>query len=360
MPRKLDPCCPALYKYQIVRYTHFDVSPGATFVLTSDPWSYLEAYLDARIKKTRGDNKKNNERALYYARLAKAFYEASNSIELPAKATLVYYGLLNLMKCFISTKGIELGLITEHHGLGYGENSLEVKINSPAKHVINIFHEMAKCLGASIQGKEVLSLRDVLAQIPEIHEIAYTLNLLPNNERIFVPVKIEFCVNEQKDRLFTEIGYEKKSEARIKRLPERFCNGHRRAYFRLKTDQQDWVIYRSLKKKHLTKTNCPAIYANIQEEYRRFHIWSILSRDGYKYYCNLSDPRYPQLCYVIMLMFYLGTVARYRPAEMGKLLGGEFSPVIREAVILCPMQYLYQMLSLITKSICVIPYALLR
>lgn len=63
MARQPEVGHPAMYKYQIIRYTHFDVSPGATFVLTSDPWSYLEAHLDNRITKTRGDNKKNNKRA---------------------------------------------------------------------------------------------------------------------------------------------------------------------------------------------------------------------------------------------------------------------------------------------------------
>jgi len=225
---------------------------------------------------------------------------------------------------------------------------------------MNIFYETTKCFGTSVTAREVLGLKEIFAQIPEVHEIAYTLGLLVNNKRYFVPVKIEFLVNGNKDKVFTELSYEKRSETRIPNLYNNFYESHMITYFKpIETNGND-VTFRSQRWKGISSSNWPAIYANIQKEYKKFDIWSILSRSGYKYYRNLSKPKYHQLCYVIILMYYLGSVARYRPQEMQDLLAGEMSPLIGEAITICPKQFLYQMLSLITKQICVVPYALLR
>ena len=363
MPRTPEQSYPAKYKYQIVRYSHFNVNPGATFVLTADPWSYLFAYLDRKTKKSRSSNKQCYARSLYYARLAKGFYTSSESVELPTKATLVYYGFLNLMKSYISAKGVELGKQREHHGLSL-EKSFSITIHSPPKvksKTIFIFHETSKHLETSITTKEVMTLKEVIAHIPEIHELAYTLGLLPDNKRRFVPVNIDFLVNDQKNKVFTELSYDKKSETRIKNLLNRFYKGHINAYFKPGESKDNNVVFRckSNRRKSVSSSNWSRIYGNIQREYRKFNIWSILSRNGYKYYCNLSEPKYHQLCYVIILMYYLGTVVRYKPQEMQTLLEGEMSPLVGEAITVCPKQFLYQMLGLITNQICVVPYSLL-
>ena len=117
MARSLEKGIPALHKYQSVHYFHFDVEPGASLVLTSDPWSYLYAWLSQKIKISRGKNRKCLERALFYAELSEGFYKASDTTQLPTKGTHTYYGMLNLVKCFISVKGIELEKTWEHHGI---------------------------------------------------------------------------------------------------------------------------------------------------------------------------------------------------------------------------------------------------
>src|SRR5262245_7493375 len=102
MPRRPDVGVPALFRYQRVVYSHVDIDPGQSLLLTADPWSYLRACLTQDIAGTRGQKRASLERARYYAALAEGFYIAAQDTVLPTRGTLAYYGMLNLVKCFLS------------------------------------------------------------------------------------------------------------------------------------------------------------------------------------------------------------------------------------------------------------------
>jgi YaaC-like Protein len=87
MPRPLEKGISALYEYQDVKYFHFDVPPGTSYVLTADPWSFLQAWIIQRLPKKRSTNRKCLTRARYYAELAADFYHAAETTEFPIKAT---------------------------------------------------------------------------------------------------------------------------------------------------------------------------------------------------------------------------------------------------------------------------------
>jgi len=356
MGRKPEPGEPAKYKYQSVRYTHFDVGPGASFALTADPWSYVYAYLTTQLQHKRAKNRECLERALYYVELAEGFYKAAETVELPTQATLVYYGLLNLAKCFISVEGVPLEIAgkPEHHGLMLGNREDGVVTTGRPRGSTSIYYEFTARLGRPATDKREWRFGDVCGQVPEIHAMAHTLGHVPR--RLFVPVEIGFLVNRSRDKLFTEVKYEKKHETQIAGLRNAFYRDARQRYFAGPEERNGWIVFRS-KKRSVTNANWPRIYANIRKDYKRFDLTCILTVNGYRYYCNLSRPPYHQLCFVLMMMFYLGAVARYRPTEMRKLLTGELAPIVAEAVAVCPRQYLYQMAGMITKSVCVVPYA---
>ena len=56
-------------------------------------------------------------------------------------------------------------------------------------------------------------------------------------------------------------------------------------------------------------------------------------------------------------MFYLGHSARYRPSEIEEIMQGELRPLATEAVAILPKQFMYQLVSLITGKLCMIPYS---
>jgi hypothetical protein len=359
MSKPLEEGLPALYKYQSVKYHHVDVAPGANLILTADPWSYLYAWLSKQAKKHKGHRKNCLVRAIYYAKLAESFYKAGESIELPAKSTLIYYGMLNIVKCYLSVCYVELGKDYEHHGLSMPIGTkLTVEISSETNGN-PIFAKFAKFLKTPITTKETMSLKDIALQIPEIHEMSHNTGIGSSGRRQFLPVEIQILVSQAKDRIFSEIKYEKKHEERVD--VDKFYRGQVKDYFRSQENVNNNIIYRSKKRKKLTHNakSWNAVYKNILKEYGFFNINSILTRDGYRYYCNLHPGKLNQLCYPLILMFYFGSVARYRPAETEYLLSSEWRPIVGEATTMIPTQFLYQMVSRITSSICVLPKALI-
>ena len=70
---------------------------------------------------------------------------------------------------------------------------------------------------------------------------------------------------------------------------------------------------------------------------------------------DLKPGCYHHLSFSLALLFYLGSVARYRPTEVEDLLVTELCPLISEAIAVIPQHFLYQMLGYITNNVCVIP-----
>jgi hypothetical protein len=358
MPRHFEKGNPALYKYQDVKYFHFAVPPGTSYVLTADPWAFLQAWLVQRLPKKRSKNRQCLTRARYYSQLAADFYHAAEATEFPIKATIAYYGMLNLVKCFLSVRGIELESTWEHHGLTLPLNTKQtIQVSKPSDG-ISIFAEFAKLLGKPVSSSHTLSIKDVICHIPELHEMTHSLGQLPWSRRKFLPIQIDFLVNNSKDKLFTEIKYEKRNEARVN--TDKFEKGARKGYFIKRGEENGWIIYRSKNRKPVSQKNFPQIYHNIQSEYSHFDLTSLLTRSGYKYYCDLQPGRYHHLSFALALLFYLGSVARYKPTEVEELTTGEFSPLVSEALAVIPRQFLYQLVSSTTGNVCVIPQAKLE
>ena len=68
MPR-YDEGEPALYQYQKVQYFHFEVPPATSYILTADPWSFLQWWIIQKIPKKRSENRACLTRAKYYSEL---------------------------------------------------------------------------------------------------------------------------------------------------------------------------------------------------------------------------------------------------------------------------------------------------
>ena len=353
MAREIQPGVPAKYKYNPVRYSHVPIRPGQSAVLTADPWSYLHGYLLQTGSKKRGDNRRNLERANYYARLAEDFYRAGELVDLPTQGTLLYYGMLNLVKCLLSADGVPLESQIEHHGLNLApEMKFELNIPGASKQSVNIFAEFARVLGTPVAGKHHAKLQDAVAHVTELHAICSNLGFIRRPK--FLPVDINFLTNAEHTYLFTEVGFSKGHE---QTLPtKKFLSGERKAYFIECPDRDGKAVYRSKSRKRLRK-NWKAVYGNVLKEYSKFRFTSVLTRNGYRYYCDLEPGDYHHLCYALMVMFYIGSAARYRPSEVEEVLNGPLRPLVTEAVALCPRQFLYQLVSLITGQLCVIPYA---
>jgi len=275
----------ATYHHTKLFYTPFNSQAAAPPVLTADPWSFLMASLAQKVEKSRGDNKNRLTKAAYYAAQAEAFYKTGRNSRQPTKATLVYYGMLNLVKCFLSVRGTDLEMKHEHHGLQIplGEK-LKVQVPGRTKSGVNIFHTFSKEFDVN-PTMELIDVRDILKHIPELHQISFSLGLLPNDQRCFLPVNIDLLTDENEGHLFSEIRYSKKQDSLVR--TSRFLIGERRKYFKDPREENGQIIFRCKKRKSFTWDNLPRIYQNIIKEYSKFDIAMLLTRDGYKYYVDL-------------------------------------------------------------------------
>jgi hypothetical protein len=351
---ELSPGKPAKCKYRPVRFSHIFVEPHEMAVLTADPWSFLHSYLLQKKTKSAGENRKGYERARYYSKLAEDFYKASESSDIPTKGTLLYYGMMNLVKAFLSVKKVKLEDIPEHHGLTNTHGrKYSLTVSGKMKGCTNIFLEFARLLSAPVLGKHEINLRHILPHIPELHAIANNSGIVKKPKML--PVNIQFLVNENNTYLFTEISFDKSTEHTID--TSKFYKGKRKEYFKSGAPSAGKVVYRSKARKKLTPNNWSRVYKNILKEYEGMGLSSVLTRSGYRYYCPMQDAQYHHLCYTYLFMFYLGHSARYRPTEITEILEGELRAVVAEAAALCPRQFMYQLVSLITNKLCVIPYA---
>ena len=357
MPKALTVGKPAIYNHGGVRYSPFGAKPGQALALTSDPWSFLGSHLRREKQKSRKERRVCFDRALYYAELAHSFFHASESTPLPAKCTLVYYGALNLAKCFICTRGKLLGESTESHGLSpSGETDKDIQVSKRAKNHVNIFHEFVVALGSEQPTNTHLSLAECISHIPELHELAVQTGALGARKRNFLPVEIQILVDASEVWLFSDFCYWKKNETQVEAA--KIMAGERANYFLPQRQiEKGKVAHRCKRRKRFSWANFERIYGNLCKEYSKFDIAVLLGRDGYRYYCDLNKPRYHHLAYTFLILFHFGTLTRYNPKGTEELMNGEFRPVLSEAIELCPAQLLYQLVSYITETTCVMPFA---
>jgi hypothetical protein len=185
--------------------------------------------------------------------------------------------------------------------------------------------------------------------------MAFTLHHVPEKKRGFLPLEILFLLTENDDYLFTEVRYEKKQVPRVD--TDKFLSGSRKQYFRDGTEHDNFFSHRAKRRKACTWKTLPRLYQNICKEYAAFDICSLLTPSGYKYYCDIRSPTYHHLSYSLLMMFYIGTAARYRPLEISELLNSDMRPLISEALAIIPGQVLYHLVGLCTQRTCVVPFA---
>lgn len=346
---------PARTDYRPLLYSHIKISPGADSVLTADPWSYLHSQLLQDTRGRRGKNKQNLERAIFYLGLAQNYYRASDAADLPAKATLLYYGMLNLVKVWLSTRGVKLETLIEHHGLMLPLGStLTVRVQAPPTNKISIFAEFSEALGKPFKAQAPVSLHDAILQVPELHSTRRSFSR--EAKQNFLRVDIQFLTDSDHRKLVTTLDYNKRDEDSVK--SRKIYQGARKEYFKEPVAVGERVRLLSKKvRRPASLRNSSVVYKKILKEYDEFDLCTLLTRKGYRYYINLEPGRYHHLAYTFLILYYLGTAARYRPMAMDQILNGDFRQSVTEACAICPRQFLYQLTCHITESVCVVPYA---
>lgn len=352
--------------FKSVKYFQFGNSAGAPFILTSDPFSYLQAWLDNKIngiKKDRGKTRNLYIKGKYFADLSQGFYQSAKQAKMPSKGTLLYYSFINLVKTFLLVNRYDLETKMEHHGVSLPSDSkTKLKLANLNGDGISIFHEFAKTIGIEINNGDGLDINfdDLLRELPEVHEIGYALNLFPKTKRKFLPIEIIIRTNKPRNKIFYTVSYEKKFDKIMK--TDKLLKG----VFKKKLYPIDCESDSSKKyyRSHLffNYTNTSDIswnraYKKICADVEDLRITPMLTRLGYRNYLNLEPYRMHRLSAALGFTYYIGTIARYRPTLNEEILKGDYQSIIQEAVNSVPNQFFYLMVSHITNQVCAIPMA---
>lgn len=351
--------------FKAVKYFPFKNSAGDPFILTSDPFSYLQAWLDNKIieiKKDRGKRKSKYVKAKYFADLSEGFYTSSKQARMPSKGTMLYYSLINLVKAYLLVNKYDLETTTEHHGISLPSTSkTKLKLVNPNGEGISIFHEFSKTIGIELNngdGKD-LKFDDILRELPEVHEIGYALNLFPQTKRKFLPIDLVIRTTPNRKKIFYTLSYEKKFDKLMKtdklgkglfktKLTPLECSDDTRKYYKSN------LIFNYT---HSSDKSWNIAYPKLCADIWDLRITPMITRNGYRNYLNLEPTRLHRLTAILAFAYYIGTVARYRPTLNNEILKGKYQSIIYEAINSCPNQFFYLMVSHITNQICAIPMA---
>jgi hypothetical protein len=99
----------------------------------------------------------------------------------------------------------------------------------------------------------------------------------------------------------------------------------------------------------------------LADSIRGIGVWSVLTTQGNRFYFGTFPPReqLPALGSTYAVMFYLGSVTRYKPHDFDKIVTRKHSWLIGEFLNTQPMQFLYGLASHVGGVEVVRPYGLL-
>jgi hypothetical protein len=108
---------------------------------------------------------------------------------------------------------------------------------------------------------------------------------------------------------------------------------------------------------HKSNISWNKAYSKICKQIEKLNIATMLTRSGHRYYLNLQPSQLSQQTNYFLLLFYMGSAARYRPTLFEEFLQGEYQAIFNEVLSTSPDQFLYSMVSHITNKVCAVPMA---
>jgi hypothetical protein len=328
-------------------------------VYTTDPWSVIKS----AIRQDCPEHERADASA--FAAQAEEFYRAAANAQTPhGRPLLLYYSFLNLAKALCLHRGNNRVLGYVGHGLRDKNVDSAVAIDeavvegfpSTSGHP-QIFHEfMSSALNLGLAATTTYSIRDVLASSLVGHRL-WTEAASASDRFLRVDVKI--LHGNASGTLWLRAGIPRGSlkrrglnQSEVTSLG--FGKGWR-AVSRSKPKSKPksamifWEQVSPIKYRGRPSDDLDALIATarlvfyrsltIAEPFRHYYVY--VRPDGYEKHHQLAS-RY-------ILLFFLGSVTRYHPADFSKYLDGKYGPFLAEFLASEPGQMLFEMACLFLK-----------
>jgi hypothetical protein len=332
----------------------------------SETWEFLiDLASDSLDKKLAG-------RASSFIVQAFDFFQAAQNPQIGSKPLLYYYSFLNLAKTALLVSGVALPERVRHGIREDTKNSRDRSRFEGHKLIIDrakpthseIFAEFARLFGLNLTSNKSIRVIDALSQVPSVHR---TFARIRKQPEILLPIK-DLNVYSDGTELWTRLVVEArhaKSKDNIveglKRIP------FRRWFSRVESGNDKEVWYDSInvqRSGRWFKTASAELHKTIWPSAgsARIPFSAILTPDGYRYYIwNEGPSKYLHpLVATFAVMFYLGSITRYRPYAFDSALEGGSAWVVWEFMATGAAQFLYTLASHLAETEVVRPYADIR
>ncbi len=331
-----------------------------TRVFASDPWPIITSSIEKNIKATR-----NRSEALAYCEQSQDFFRSAQIARVSAaKPILLYYAFMNLAKSFILLRMVRPELSNAYHGL----ENVDVSQNTLTAAKLQAHRYKAEIKKTNIfdafyyalykrhipADKNIYNLRDVIPQVVVGHRLwleAANNTLLRNHKERFVSVeKLQFMHDKKRKELWVNIWLERSALTRFEYGISEFVNkadsGNWRA---VRADESRYICYEQ--KKVTRHSGSPADRLPEIADTMKTVFWQTVNSDEpysrFYLYANPSQNNQvlPQLLSIYAIMFYLGSITRYRPLWYDEISDSEFGAFVQSFIDSQPTQFLYLMAS---------------
>jgi hypothetical protein len=330
-----------------------------SLLFSLDPWAVVRRSIEKNCARPRV------KEALATLQQAQDFFSAGTERGLEsARPLALYYSYMNLVKALCLTRGTPTTFDQAQHGLSEqlspgGRELTDAFLNaypSPNQNKLQNFDELRTVLtGLHLANSTRYELPHLLPQILSGHRL---WSLAANRrERFIATQEIQFTYDAATHDLWLRMYFFAEDLTRLGVTHQRLSNegGLQGAFREVQTsdevDGRKLICY-----EQIAVTNCangyPAdhilgVAASVSNI-----LWTTVSTvpPYRRYYVYLSPPgeaasRMTQLLSMYAVMYYLGSITRYRPHHFDALMQGSYGPRIQDFVTGQPLQFLYLMTS---------------
>ncbi|MEQ9453379.1 MAG: YaaC family protein [Phycisphaeraceae bacterium] len=318
-------------------------------VITLDPWRCMAVHIQqSKIKKPTKD------KALAFLNQAEEFYRAGSDPRVASKPLLYYYSFLNLVKTSLTLKS---NLDLDHciHGLTEPRSNVKKRLLITSQQVrvsdqrqgsnTQIYREFVQACGFSVPSKpKPMKIVDLLQQVVNIDRVT-ARNM--GRAHSYVPIDtIEFLHDPRSRTAWVSLSVEKGKYAG----PSDFARRVRDNSLSInEVEQRDLFDRDADSFRYYESTNLYEYQDSPIEVLGKAaasiwkDIWSEVIPGGYRFWLSSIShaKRLAQLASAYQVMFYLGSMTRYRPHDFQKLADGKHGWMIHEFLSTQPIQFVY-------------------
>lgn len=322
-------------------------------VFAVDPWAIIEGAVNDQVSAV------HREESLAFVDQARAFFEAA-SARTPASPLLTYYAFLNLGKALIRCRGFTGTLDRARHGLSDGQTAPAADLARGSVSIhddtgsVNVFPELVEHLGFNRPAPGTIPVPELAAQVVVGHRLWREAS--GKSERFVVIEQLEFVNDSAVRHLWLRLWLRRSDLSRYgitraRLIDEGGLNGQfTEVNTKPITDDPDLVCLEQATPASYTGRPTDVVPELI--EATRPWLWRIITagpEDGYRrYYLHLTPPaeaRQPQIASMWMLIFFFGSVVRYRPDAFALIGRGRYGAWVNDFVAAQPEQLLFMLAS---------------